>query len=555
MNELQQVLNEIKTDKIENLKPENLREGVSLLGVDGSFTSDANALSKDLLSGKTAYVGGNKIEGSIISSTKPLGITCLKVNSTIPDCDIIAYNDDGMGVRIIDSSEVEIYQFDFEHSLNNLIGTVSGVNFTVSDTISITDCYQTDTGWCLLIATSQRQGRMSGTNNYVYIYTLVYNKVTDTFSVNFKTNTTIETYMCAPKFHKNLNGDYFLLIPTCKDSSRGYSDTYFGLVVYSVDFDPYSLSLSITNVYNNSSLSGEQEYHLTMTKYIGSCQVSNLDDGSHLISITYRTTWTSYPWFSLVCYANQGFTTFSNVRTLQSSNYSVVYKDLLIDITSGLFSTDLSNLTFTIYKYYNSNYNGLKTTTLDLSAYYGDTDPYKFVLNVADNMIILKIILKEGSNDCVFCSFIIENEDVKLGIAWTDTYSNSSTYITNCESSNTIVPFIASSDCLLFQLKTDGVIIESLNDGDYTYYNTYNANDSSNSILEDSIFYGINGKIEGTMPNNGDVTITPTLEEQTKEQGYYNSLTIEPVTSEIDTNIKPENIKKRSNYIRGYRYL
>lgn len=36
MNELQQVLNEIKTDKIENLKPENLREGVSLLGVDGT---------------------------------------------------------------------------------------------------------------------------------------------------------------------------------------------------------------------------------------------------------------------------------------------------------------------------------------------------------------------------------------------------------------------------------------------------------------------------------------------------------------------------------------
>lgn len=56
--------------------------------------------------------------------------------------------------------------------------------------------------------------------------------------------------------------------------------------------------------------------------------------------------------------------------------------------------------------------------------------------------------------------------------------------------------------------------------------------------------------ISGTMPNNGDVTITPTTEEQTKEQGYYNSLTIEPVTSEIDTNIKPENIKKRNNNIR-----
>lgn len=31
MNELQQVLNEIKTDKIENLKPENLRERCILI--------------------------------------------------------------------------------------------------------------------------------------------------------------------------------------------------------------------------------------------------------------------------------------------------------------------------------------------------------------------------------------------------------------------------------------------------------------------------------------------------------------------------------------------
>ena len=49
--------------------------------------------------------------------------------------------------------------------------------------------------------------------------------------------------------------------------------------------------------------------------------------------------------------------------------------------------------------------------------------------------------------------------------------------------------------------------------------------------------------VSGTMPNNGDVTIEPTIEQQTKSSGYYNSLQVNPVTSSIDANIKAENIK------------
>lgn len=68
---------------------------------------------------------------------------------------------------------------------------------------------------------------------------------------------------------------------------------------------------------------------------------------------------------------------------------------------------------------------------------------------------------------------------------------------------------------------------------------------SSSDILEDKNAYDVNGVlIVGGMSNNGDVTITPTTEQQTKESGYYNSLAVEAVTSAIDENIKPENIKE-----------
>lgn len=53
----------------EDIKPENIKEGAEILGVAGSFkgidTSDATALSEDILVGKTAYVNNQKIEGTM----------------------------------------------------------------------------------------------------------------------------------------------------------------------------------------------------------------------------------------------------------------------------------------------------------------------------------------------------------------------------------------------------------------------------------------------------------------------------------------------------------
>ena len=57
-----------------NLKAENIAEGVTLFGVEGNFkggtdTSDATAVSDDILEGKTAYVNGEKVTGTIPFST------------------------------------------------------------------------------------------------------------------------------------------------------------------------------------------------------------------------------------------------------------------------------------------------------------------------------------------------------------------------------------------------------------------------------------------------------------------------------------------------------
>lgn len=70
-----------------------------------------------------------------------------------------------------------------------------------------------------------------------------------------------------------------------------------------------------------------------------------------------------------------------------------------------------------------------------------------------------------------------------------------------------------------------------------------NATATPDDILEDKNAWVDNEEINGNMKNNGDVVITPTTEEQIKDKGYYNSLKVEAVTNEIDSNIIPSNIR------------
>lgn len=63
-------LQDIKEDRNTNLKPENLRAGITCLGIVGTMqpgidTSDADAIAENIEIGKTAYVNSQKIIGTL----------------------------------------------------------------------------------------------------------------------------------------------------------------------------------------------------------------------------------------------------------------------------------------------------------------------------------------------------------------------------------------------------------------------------------------------------------------------------------------------------------
>lgn len=65
MTELREKLNNIVEEKNTKVTPENLRAGAEAFGVQGTFTADADATAGDIAKGKTAYVNGEKVNGTL----------------------------------------------------------------------------------------------------------------------------------------------------------------------------------------------------------------------------------------------------------------------------------------------------------------------------------------------------------------------------------------------------------------------------------------------------------------------------------------------------------
>ena len=80
--------------------------------------------------------------------------------------------------------------------------------------------------------------------------------------------------------------------------------------------------------------------------------------------------------------------------------------------------------------------------------------------------------------------------------------------------------------------------------GTFVPLDTSDATATADSILKNETAYVNGEKIVGNMPNIGELNYTPTTSVQVIPKGYTSGGSIERVTSNIDPNIKAENIKK-----------
>ena len=86
--------------------------------------------------------------------------------------------------------------------------------------------------------------------------------------------------------------------------------------------------------------------------------------------------------------------------------------------------------------------------------------------------------------------------------------------------------------------------IISITRGSVTYTALIDANAESHDVLTGKKYYKNNGLHIGTMPNNGQINITPSTSQQTIPLGYTSGGTISAVDNTIDSNIVAGNIKQ-----------
>ena len=70
-----------------------LIKGFTVLGIEGAATSDANATANDIVGGKTAYVDGQKIEGTITEHPQDNGTVLEQLDALDPDYLAITFPD------------------------------------------------------------------------------------------------------------------------------------------------------------------------------------------------------------------------------------------------------------------------------------------------------------------------------------------------------------------------------------------------------------------------------------------------------------------------------
>ncbi len=434
-----------------------------------SNTKDATATADDIISPKTAYINGEKVQGNIeIKEQKTLNYTYKTIQGTSNPavfCNnekyILKYDSSSKKIKLCDLSNKELDSISYSLSLNTNTSLVIG-------------CIRNNVCYGLVCSNGAKTALALKIENNKIVNTNTISVASNNYGdCKILTASTDNPYLFASEFRSNSSGSKNIDIIVLNDN----------LTISSVK----SISVSWSDFTRCSFFKNNSEYYVNYSHY---GNTSNIN--TNIYKLTFN---------------NNNISAITSIETnIGQANVIKVYND---DLTLCVYDNNLYSV---------DKENSKLTYNLLSSVVYTGTP-----LDIVDNHLITV------KNNELYI-YIIEKNTLTLTRTYTLSNSFNSYYINkSCDGSFNFYSG-NSMDLLLSELQALDAI--EIIRKDIKYYKTIDADSVSSDMLVGKVAYNANGKMIGTMPNNGTLNYTSSTEEQIIPKGYTDGGIIAPINLE-----------------------
>lgn len=520
--DINRYLNQIKKEKDEKVKAENIKRDVEMFGVTGTYDgivdlSKADATPDDVISPKLFYNKDGIQEGQIKPQIDKItgGMNCYKDETNL-NYWVADVNDKyGIAVVYVYNQQNPWYIYEWKgNTLGKILQSLSAgtyPNGTLTKSISISREVNSQgylNIWCHAVNSSHWSDDMQGYWGVIQ-YDYTQNRI-----ITNKTITTSKPGGYTDSWNEDGN---MAVCPT--DASRcfvTYHNTntiYHQLLIYNNVTN--TIDRVSTNFDNNCGPSYQCEWDETGTYIL-------IDRGGK-----------SHPNDYCIIKLNPN-NTLSTIYKETNTQPNTIYKHYII-IGNRLYNIESGSkvLIATWDKYYKNltNGQGIMWTYQD----------YLFVVDYGLAKFYCFHINTDFSLSALFtrkCANYVS--DSRVQYTGTLLMPSSNTFLYYMPAKNLVYKFeIAEQTDKIVSLEVQGEKFANI--GGTTATNT--------DVLSGKVFFDKDGQSIGTMSDNGYTVITPNGTTQTIKEGYYSGGIVEAVSSNADINIVGENIRKGVNIL------